>query len=110
MIPARQTQSLEQRCELGHGVGCDGRHVGDSGSVCEQFGGIAAEATATGVGFGEPVEGGFVGWVEVDAVFQDCLHGAVLGVAGRSRPGDPARTAAARPNPQETAGGGADEG
>ena len=41
---------------------------------------IAAEAAATGVGIGEPVEGGLVGWVEVDAVFQDGLDGAVLGV------------------------------
>lgn len=35
-------------------------------------------------GFGEPVEGGLVGYVEVDTVLQDGLHGAVLGgVVGR---------------------------
>ena len=33
-----------------------------------------------GVGFGEPVEGALVGFVEVDTVLQDGLHGAVLGV------------------------------
>ena len=32
------------------------------------------------VGFGEPAEGGLVGYVEVDTVLQDGLHGAVLGV------------------------------
>ena len=34
---SRQSQSLEQRCEFGHGVGGNGRHVGDSGSVCEEL-------------------------------------------------------------------------
>ena len=46
-----QAQSLEQRSELGHGVRCDGRHDVDSRSVCEQLGGIAAEAAAPGVGY-----------------------------------------------------------
>ena len=80
-----QAQALEQWCEFGHGVGCDGRHDGDSRSVGEQLGGIAAEATAPGVGVGEPVEGGLVGWFEVDGVFQDGLHGAVLGVVEGER-------------------------
>ena len=31
------------------------------------------------VGFGEPIEGELVGYVEVDTVLQDGLHGAVLG-------------------------------
>ena len=38
-----------------------------------------------GVGFGEPVEGGLVGYVEVDTVLQDGLHGAVLGVVEGER-------------------------
>lgn len=38
-----------------------------------------------GAGFSEPVEGGLAGYVEVDTVLQDGLHGAVLGVVEGER-------------------------
>ena len=37
------------------------------------------------VGFGEPVEGGLVGYAEVGTVLQDGLHVAVLGVVEDER-------------------------